>query len=946
MLPAIFHLLLMTLRNAVRPFAPALVLCVPLCTFAQQKPASQSAACGAPPIVAPDSRPNYFSEQQEEWLGEAMADQAESEFRLVRDPAENAYLQAIVDRLAATLPDTHIHFHVQIVDSPEVNGFSLAGGRIYVTRKLLAEAKSDDELASVLGHEMGHIASHQFAFDTTTDMKKLLGVTSVGDRADVFHKAQQLAEAYLQARAPANNDDDKHQEEADRVAVYVISAAGYRPQAFADFWDRVEFTKGKSGGALSNFFGMTKPNERRLGRIQKLIAALPPGCGAQQAVQSAGFAVWHERVLENRGAEAAHIEGAQEIPLTPPLRMDLERLRFSPDGSKLLAQDESTIFVLNRDPLKVEFKIDAPNALAAQFSPDSKRVVFTTHGLHTEEWSIAQQKLMQVHEPLTKYPCVQTKLSSDGRTVICLQWNPDTLWMDLSLLDSGSGQVVWEKNDFFQPNMFFALLMSWTDQSEWAGDLVPSSFSADGNYLLIGPDERKLAFDLRTRTPVRLGSGLINLATTAYAFLGNDRVAGVNRLNPKNSGIYSFPDGKQLKKVMLPFLTLRSVSAIDGSSYVLSDGYKDFQVSLSNVDAGQVILGSESEALDVWGGVLASENRDGHIILSKIDAGKVTGFATAEPPESQLARLYSVALSPDGQFLAMSTRTRGGLWNLRTGKRLMYVRGFHGAWNGDDLIMEFPKHEKQDARLIDASTKTMHAGQVKYALGDMNVEYGMLDEWKDAGKHAQDLVVHRTSDGSELWRRTFSAGKPYYTASYGWKDLLFSFHLNSSYAKAQVKSDPTLSAEAAIVKKKDDGRLIEVVDAATGKTTASVVVELSKAYAGTYGLNRVGDLLYATTQDDRTQVYSLKDGRLVRQVYGTMMGEDVATGRICLRNREDEAMVYDASGKELAHVQMGTPVRFAAFVDSGAKVALLGADQVVRMVPIRTTPPTALASSK
>src|SRR5215469_17071375 len=65
MLPANFHSSSMNLRNAVCLFAPALLLCGS-CRLIAQK----NAACGAPPVVPPDSRPNYFSEQQEEWLGE------------------------------------------------------------------------------------------------------------------------------------------------------------------------------------------------------------------------------------------------------------------------------------------------------------------------------------------------------------------------------------------------------------------------------------------------------------------------------------------------------------------------------------------------------------------------------------------------------------------------------------------------------------------------------------------------------------------------------------------------------------------------------------------------------------------------------------------------------------------------------------------------------------
>ena len=64
------------------------------------------------------------------------------------DPAQNAYLEEITKRLLAGLPPTTIHFRVVQVDSGEINGVSLAGGRIYITRKLVASAQSEDEAAS------------------------------------------------------------------------------------------------------------------------------------------------------------------------------------------------------------------------------------------------------------------------------------------------------------------------------------------------------------------------------------------------------------------------------------------------------------------------------------------------------------------------------------------------------------------------------------------------------------------------------------------------------------------------------------------------------------------------------------------------------------------------------------------------------------------------------
>src|SRR5580704_4230283 len=78
-------------------------------------------ACGAPPAVLQSTQPNIFSEQQEQWLGDAMADMVERDYKPVQDPAENEYLNRIAKRLLAVLPPTAIQFRILLVDSSEVN---------------------------------------------------------------------------------------------------------------------------------------------------------------------------------------------------------------------------------------------------------------------------------------------------------------------------------------------------------------------------------------------------------------------------------------------------------------------------------------------------------------------------------------------------------------------------------------------------------------------------------------------------------------------------------------------------------------------------------------------------------------------------------------------------------------------------------------------------------
>ena len=120
------------------------------------------------------------------------------------------------------------------------------------------------------------------------------------------------------------------------------------------------------------------------------------------------------------------------------------------------------------------------------------------------------KKMVMAHEPLSRHECLESKLAPDGRTVICVALDEDNWEMTLTLLDSDTGATLWTKKDFFQPTWFIALLMSYSHNAESTAAWLSSSFSADGNTLLIGPGDAKLAFDLRTRTPIKVIGDLKN----------------------------------------------------------------------------------------------------------------------------------------------------------------------------------------------------------------------------------------------------------------------------------------------------------------------------------------------------------------------------------------------------------------------------------------------------
>ena len=194
------------------------------------------------PSLAPihgTAKGNFFTDAQEMDLGDAVAERVERDFHVIQDDQLNSYLNGIVQRLLAQMPPTEMKFHVVLVDIPVVNAFTYPGGRIYVTRKLVAFVQSEDELAGVLGHELGHALTHQPAAEMSRVLREVLGVKGLGDRADVFLKYNQLIENVRKKEVVFNLKEDKEEQlVADSYGLYAMSRAGYSPSASVTGFER------------------------------------------------------------------------------------------------------------------------------------------------------------------------------------------------------------------------------------------------------------------------------------------------------------------------------------------------------------------------------------------------------------------------------------------------------------------------------------------------------------------------------------------------------------------------------------------------------------------------------------------------------------------------------------------------------------------------------------
>src|SRR5271170_2561358 len=109
-------------------------ICLPAVCFSQAP--NDATPCPAAPAILNSSGKNIFNDQQEQYLGDAIAEWIEPDLKLIPHSGENDYLAGIGQKLLAALPLSGIHFQFRLYDSGELNAFSVAGGRVYISRKL------------------------------------------------------------------------------------------------------------------------------------------------------------------------------------------------------------------------------------------------------------------------------------------------------------------------------------------------------------------------------------------------------------------------------------------------------------------------------------------------------------------------------------------------------------------------------------------------------------------------------------------------------------------------------------------------------------------------------------------------------------------------------------------------------------------------------------------
>lgn len=887
--------------------------------------------CPQPPALEKVTGRNIFTDPQEVDLGDAMGESVAREVAIIEDPRATAHLEDLGARLARYLPPNNLRFRFFLIDLSEANALSLAGGRIYVARKMVALTRNDDELAGVLAHEMGHIVTHQHAIEMTRALKQILGVTQVGDRADIYDKFQRLLENERRKPTHSGGEGEGDQYIADQVALFAMARAGFAPQAYVDLWDRFNATHGKTGTWISDFFGQTKPEQKRLRELLKSVSAMPADCARIAASSSAEFQTWQARVIaSSTGTHAESLPGLllrQKLSL--PLRPDVNNLRFSPDGKYVLAQDEGGIHVLSRDPFQMLFFIEAPGADRASFSPDSKSVVFNTPSLRVEAWDIATQKQSSVHEIVLRNGCLQSELSPDGRYFACIDKE-----FTLQMLEVESGKELASKKNFFQIRSWVFWLLLYLEQEENVNlRLAYFAFSPDGRYFLAGTQFSHFAYDFAENHEAKLPSSIQNATRDEFAFVDSGRLLGLNSSNPGKSHLLSFPGGERLQDVGLAYgLNLEPTAH---GKYVAVGPLKTGKRGFIDTATGRMNGIIKEDAGDIYDNTVVYEELDGRILLIEVPSAKVV--AHAQLTEAHLGDSRTIAVSEDFNWLAASTTSRGAVWDIAHNSRLQYVRGFTAGWFADDdsFYADFPKHDKQERAVVELSKAGGNSPvfSIGELLASQTGPYVVVRTPSRDNPYQRKNWTYEVRDfrtKATLWTRHFPQEAPYLALTPDYRAVLMGWAVSSGAAHDEMKQFPDLKGST----EKED-MFFELVDLKTNSVLGKVVVKTNKYSVRIQSAQVDGDSLVLQVTGDRVLTYSMASGKELGHVFGHSPVTSNHGGAYAVSTSEEEVNVYGLADSQLRRTyKFPVSVAYKKFSPDGKKLFVLTRDQTAYVLDL------------
>ena len=281
------------------------------------------AGCATNPVTG-QRQLALISEAQEIEMGQQAAREVEQGIGLVPDTALQAYVRRIGARLAAASERPHLPWSFAVLDDPTPNAFALPGGPIYVTRGLLNLMDSEAELATVLGHEIGHVTARHSVTQISRAQLGQLGLVlgtilapEVGQYAELLGSGMQLLLLRYSRDA---------ERQSDELGFRYALQQGYDVREMADVFESLARVGEAAGRSPLPTWAATHPApEERIRNVEQRLAALQAESGSPGRTGAAEYLAQIDGLVYGEDPRQGFFRDA--VFYHPELRF---RLRFPP----------------------------------------------------------------------------------------------------------------------------------------------------------------------------------------------------------------------------------------------------------------------------------------------------------------------------------------------------------------------------------------------------------------------------------------------------------------------------------------------------------------------------------------------------------------------------------------------------------------------------------------
>jgi len=218
---------------------------------------------------------NWYSLEKQIAWGKQISREVESQAKVINDPVISEYVNRVGQNIVRN-SDAQVPFTIKVIDSDDVNAFALPGGFFYVNSGLILAADSEAELAGVMAHEIGHVsACHAARENSRANLMQVMSIPvaiAAGGWAGFgAYEGSQLAVplVFLQFSR-------EFEAQADYLGVQYMYKAGYDPQEFISFFEKIQALEKKRPGTVSKAFATHPQTPDRIERSQEEIRRILP----------------------------------------------------------------------------------------------------------------------------------------------------------------------------------------------------------------------------------------------------------------------------------------------------------------------------------------------------------------------------------------------------------------------------------------------------------------------------------------------------------------------------------------------------------------------------------------------------------------------------------------------------------------------------------------------